>query len=371
MSCKENDMVLIKVKYILFVMLYPLLLGSCANEQTDQQNTDKTKSGRPVPTKTEAAVRPESKSVASEIPTIVPSETKSLESAKKATTSFKVRVLNDEEYSGVKVGKLFFLEISITNESGSEVTVGDYFRVVMNEKLPSWSIMAMGARGETSLRAKNIVHQGYGSGAASITMAGEKGEGMLIGFPGKSDVINDQSDSHKNVLNNWPDTIASSETIVITWPFFWFSDTISALQYLATPSIGTEKNRSFYWITIETNTVRKINATEKALKKILSDKSESVALRSATVRWLMETNVNSQKYLLQFIQKGDIPVTLSYRCIQALMIWGSKSTIDDVFTLWKKKNIAPEIEENLATYFTWSDHENAGEAAEKIKAGAR
>lgn len=287
------------------------------------------------------------------------------------TIDFKLRILDNKEYSGIKLGESFYVEISITNNSSTDVAVGDYFRIIMNENQSSWDIMSMGARGETRLKAKDLRYLCYGSGAASLSMAGENGDGIQINFPQSNDVINDGTDSLKNYLKNWPNKIGVNKTMVIKWPTFWFTNTSDSPLYLASPSVGSEKERAFYWVNFKTNKVRRIDANEKSLKSIISDKSESLALRAATARWLMETNLNAQKYLLQFIQKGDIPTTLAYRCIQALVIWGSESTIDDIFSLWKNGKIAPELEKNLAIYLTWSEHENADKAAEKIKAGSR
>jgi len=287
------------------------------------------------------------------------------------TLDFKLRTLDKKGYSGIKLGELFYVEISITNSTSKDVTVGDYFRVVMNENPSSWAIMSMGARGETRLKAKNLRYLAYGSGAASLSMAGKNGDGIQISFPQSNDVINDGSKSLKNYLKNWPNKIGANETITIKWPTFWFTNTSDSPLYFASPSVGSEEERAFYWVSFKNNNVRRIDANEDILTSIIADKSEPLGLRVASVRWLMETNLKSQKYLLQFIQKGDTPTTLAYRCIQALMIWGSESTIDDVFSLWKNKNIAPELEKNLAIYLTWSKHESADKAAEKIKAGAR
>lgn len=313
-----------KLFFFYCIMLFAIVLATSANGQTDQQTID-----------------------------------------------FKISILNKNEYSGIKLGELFYIEINITNNSGKDVSVGDYFRIIMNESQSSWGIMSMSARGETRLKAKNLKYLCYGSGAASISMAGENGDGMQINFTQSNDVINDGTSSLKNYLKNWPNKIDANKTIVIKWPTFWFSDTSDSPLYLASPSIGSEKERAFYWVSFKNSKVRRIDANETILKSIIADKSESLGLRVAAVRWLMETNLGAQKYLLQLIQKGDTPTTLAYRCIQALVIWGSESTIDDIFSLWKNKNIAPELEKNFAIYLTWSDHENAKKAAEKIKAGAR
>ena len=292
-------------------------------------------------------------------------------SASGQTIDFKLRILDKKEYSGINLGELFYVEMSITNNTSKEVIVGDYFRVVMNENKSSWDIMSMGARGETRLKTKNLRYLAYGSGAASLSMAGKNGDGIQINFPQSNDVINDGSDSLKNYLKNWPNKIGANKTITVKWPTFWFTNTSDSPLYLASPSIGSDKERAFYWVSFKNNKVRRIDANEENLKRIIAEKSEPLGLRVAAVRWLMETNPNAQKHLLQFIQKGDAPTTLAYRCIQALVIWGSESSIDDVFSLWKNKKIASELEKNLAIYFTWSEHENAGKAAEKIKAGAR
>lgn len=287
------------------------------------------------------------------------------------TIDFKIKILDKSEYPGIILGELFFIEVNITNNSGNEVSVGDYFRIIMNENQSSWGTMSMGARGETPLKTQNIRYLCYGSGAASIAMAGENGDGMQINFPQNNNVINDGTGALENCLKNWPGKIGANETIVIKWPTFWFSDTSDTPLYLASPSVGTEEERAFYWVGIENSRARRIDANESELKRIISDTSESLGLRAAAVRWLMETNLNEQKYLLQFIQKGDTSPSLAYRSIQALVIWGSESTIDDIFSLWKNKNIAYELEKNLPIYLTWSEHENAKKAAEKIKAGAR
>jgi hypothetical protein len=202
-------------------------------------------------------------------------------------------------------------------------------------------------------------------------MAGKNGDGMQINFPQSNDVINDGSKSLKNCFENWPNKIGAKKTIAIKWPTFWFTNTSDSPLYLASPSVESKKERAFYWVSLKNDKVRKIDTSEKSLKSIIADKSEPLGLRVATVRWLMETNLNAQKYLLQFIQIGDTPATLAYRCIQALVIWGSESTIDEIFSLWRNRKIAPTLEKHLAIYLTWSEHKNAAKVAEKIKAGAR
>jgi len=74
------------------------------------------------------------------------------------------------------------------------------------------------------------------------------------------------------------------------------------------------------------------------LLNIIDDKSESIGLRCAAVRWLLEADDKNEIHLLRYLQKGNTPDALAYRSMQALMVLGSSKIIDEIFNLWKKKN---------------------------------
>lgn len=113
-------------------------------------------------------------------------------------------------------------------------------------------------------------------------------------------------------------------------------------------------------------------ANTKNLIKIISDTSEPLGLRAASVAWLLEDDLKNEKHLLPYLQDKQTPDALAYRTMQALMIWGSPKIIDDIFTLWKKRKLVPALDnKNSKYYFTWSKHKNAEKYKKQIEAGNR
>lgn len=170
----------------------------------------------------------------------------------------------------------------------------------------------------------------------------------------------------------WPTYLPPKGSVIITWPTFWFSDSKDEPEFIATPSFSSKQEKYYCWVNFKNNETREILASTENLLKIIANKSEMIGLRSAAVRWLLESNDKNEKHLLRYLQEKNTLDALAYRSMQALMVWGSSKIIDDVFALWKKRKLLPSLDDkNMKYYFTWSSHKNADDYKKKVESGNR
>ncbi|MCG6537171.1 MAG: hypothetical protein L7F78_21285, partial [Syntrophales bacterium LBB04] len=287
--------------------------------------------------------------------------------------TIKSSLENIDRYKGIKVGKPFLVKLEITNNGDRECDIEDYFRVLMKKGSSDWAHFAMAAHGPTNLKAKTISGLMYGSGSGSIAQFAEDKEGLLMGFGGP-DVLHDTSavKMTPELAQWWPAKIASKGNGVIIWPIFWYSNTSDAPLYVASPVFKTNGKRYVYWVSFDVSESRAILLDSKSLLEIIKTGGEAADLRCAAVRWLLETGQDNEKQLVQVVQDAKAPTTLLYRCMQALMVWGSSDAVQQVFDLWKNRKLAPALDDkDTPAYFTWSKFDEAKKYSEKIKTGTR
>jgi hypothetical protein len=278
-----------------------------------------------------------------------------------------------DNYKGIKMGKLFLVNLEIANNSNNECAVGDDFRVLMKKGASEWNQFAMAANGPTQLRTENVRELMYGSGSGTIAQWGEGKQSLVMCFGGPN-ILHDKSAGERNadMAQWWPAKIASKGTATLKWPILWFTDTNDNPEYVASPVFKMNEKRYVYWVSFNGAESREIPLETKPLLEIINNPGESPDLRAASVRWLLEANQDNEKDLLPILQDAQAPKTLAYRAMQALVIWGSSGSIDSFYELWKNKKLSPALDNNNApAYFTWSKYDKEKQYSEKMKAGKR
>ncbi|MCK5706385.1 MAG: hypothetical protein KAI43_01940 [Candidatus Aureabacteria bacterium] len=285
----------------------------------------------------------------------------------------KLSIEEREKYKGVVIGKLYFIKMEITNLTDKKYHIGKYFRTLMTLDESNWSQFSMAASGPTNLNLDDISYLKYGYGANSIAQKGEDKQSIVIHIGNMNDIIHDSSPkSQKIALEKWwPEYLLPKSSVTITWPTFWFTDSADKPQFMTTPSFSFDQEKYYCWVNFINNETREIVVTAENLLKILSNTSEPLGLRAASIIWLLEDDIKNEKSLLPYITNKQTPKALAFRAIQALMVWGSPEIIDDVFSLWKERKILPFLDKDMKDYFTWSSHNKTKEYNKKVEIGNR
>ena len=285
----------------------------------------------------------------------------------------ELSIEKEEKYEGLIIGKLHLIKIEITNLTDKKYHIGEYFRVLMTLDESNWSQFSMAASGPTNLNSDRITFLKYGYGANSIAQKGEDKQSIVIHIGNMNDIMHDSTPKRRNIEIDkwWPEYLPPKSSVTITWPTFWFSDSDDKPQFMTTPSFSFNQEKYYCWVSFKNNETREIAVNAENLLKIISDTSEPLRLRAASVVWLLEDDGKNEKHLLPYITNRQTPEALAYRAIQALMVWGSPEIIDDIFSLWKNRKLSPVLDKDMNNYFSWSSHENAEEAVKQVEAGNR
>ena len=281
------------------------------------------------------------------------------------------QMLDADDYPGVKVGTLFFIELTLKNNSNQDVHIGDYFRVLMTQERDAWNQFALAVVATNNLHVADSSHLRYGMGSATLVMYNAAEKSLLFNLQGN--LISDISPERKGIdlREWWPAKLEAGTVTKLKWPVFWFSDTKDRPLCLAGPLLKADASAYYPWLDIRSGKGRLIPADTSSLLSILRNNSEPIGLRCASVRWLLECDPKKDTELLPYVQGNATPEALAFRAMQGLIIWGSESTLDDVFALWKARKLRSSLDKNLHNYLSWSELDHAKVLIKRVKANER